>query len=232
MKITVCCCTYGRPKQLAEMLWCYEHQTHKDRELVILDDANQYKNQEGDRWRLVSSRTRYPTLGDKRNASIALAGNPEYIAIWDDDDLYYPWALSAVASALAVAEFCRPSLVYTESNDKTLIETCARGMYHGAWGFHYSTWEKAGKYPPVSGPEDSFLRTRIERFATEADPMSFGFNPYYVYRIGEAGWSISLFDETGYDIIGRMSTPKHDLVATPPDIGDRILSENTVARKW
>ena len=43
------------------------------RELMILDDAGQYENQEGDGWRLISIPSRFRSLGEKRNACAALA---------------------------------------------------------------------------------------------------------------------------------------------------------------
>ena len=65
MKIAAVCVTYLRPVGLGRMLACFLQQDYPDRELVILDDAGQYDDQEGDRWRLVSVSKRYPTLGEK-----------------------------------------------------------------------------------------------------------------------------------------------------------------------
>ena len=84
----------------------------RKRELVILDDAGQYENQRGRAGGWFPCRERFPTLGEKRNAAAALVGDDvEALAVWDDDDLYLPWALSASAAALAQAAWSRPSLV-------------------------------------------------------------------------------------------------------------------------
>ena len=97
-KITAVCPTYKRPVQLANIVQCFLDQDYKNKELVILDDAQQYPDGlAGDGWRVHSMKERYPTLGDKRNASVELAQG-EYIAVWDDDDAYLPWHLSACVS--------------------------------------------------------------------------------------------------------------------------------------
>ena len=88
------------------------------RELVILDDAGQYENQSGPRWRLISTTKRFPTLGEKRNAAAALVGDGvDALAVWDDDDFYLPWALSASAAALAGPRGRGPSLVLHPQGD-------------------------------------------------------------------------------------------------------------------
>ena len=80
--------------------------------MVILDDAGQLGNHEGDRWRIVSTSNRYGSLGEKRNAVAAMiAPDTEAICPWDDDDLAMPWALTASVRALQQDEWSRPSLV-------------------------------------------------------------------------------------------------------------------------
>ena len=226
MKITACCCTYCRPDTLAEMLWCFEKQDYPDRELVILDDAGQYKNQEGDRWRLISSPGRYTSLGEKRNATVRLASSDsEYIAIWDDDDLYLPWALSAVADALDRAEWCRPSIVLEPSADKSAVQQVrAEGFYHGAWGFRRTAWEEAGGYPSISGMEDKqFGEQLVAQFATECDPMSLAYAPYYVYRFGVSGWSVN--NPGGYGALEKLSREPVVLSPRQPQLPMTMLED-------
>ena len=59
MKIAAVCCTYLRPKHLGWLIQCFLEQDYPDRELVILDDVDQYDSQRGDRWELVSVRRRF-----------------------------------------------------------------------------------------------------------------------------------------------------------------------------
>jgi glycosyltransferase involved in cell wall biosynthesis len=95
------CCTYGRPHLLPHAVESFLRQDYPCRELVILDDAGQYAEAiAGDRWRIISVSTRFPTLGEKRNALARLASpEAEVFAVWDDDDVYLPWHLSAAVRA-------------------------------------------------------------------------------------------------------------------------------------
>jgi glycosyltransferase involved in cell wall biosynthesis len=90
MKLAAICCTYKRPAQLAESIECFLRQDYpiERRELVVLDDAGQYADQQGKGWRLVSLGVRFRTLGEKRNASAALVSSDvEGYCVWDDDDM-------------------------------------------------------------------------------------------------------------------------------------------------
>jgi hypothetical protein len=202
MKIAVCCCTYHRPKQLGHLIHCFEAQDYPHREMVILDDAGQYGNQTGDRWRLVSVARRFPSLADKRNAVAGLVSpETEVFAIWDDDDLYLPWALSAHAAALAEAEWSRPSLVLHPLEDRhgwTFRQHQTGGLYHGGWAYTRRAFAAVGGYPAgYSGPEDRELMLRLERAGvSQADPIVLGFRPAYVYCWGQG---------SGYHISGMLS---------------------------
>lgn len=190
MKIAALCCTYGRPRQLARLLRCFERQTHEDRLLIVLDDAGQYEPQEGDRWRIVSTRKRFPSLAAKRNACARLAPlDADAFAVWDDDDLYLPWQLSAHAQALQHAEWSRPRLVlhplpWPEGDRWNLRQHETGGLYHGGWAFRRELFHRAGGYPPGwSGPEDRELMLKIERLnPRQVCPCEIGSRPPgYVY---------------------------------------------------
>ena len=189
MKITALCCTYNRPRLLAYMLWCFTQQTHQDRELIILDDAGQYRQTHGDRWRIVSVGERYPTLGAKRNALAQLAGETDALAIWDDDDLYTPWALEATCAALEAAPWSRPSLILARTQHglrplRTYREADKSDRaYHGSWGYLREAFWAVGGYPPeVSVGEDAALAVRFMRQRIpDADPIELNHSPFYLF---------------------------------------------------
>ncbi|RYD67789.1 MAG: glycosyltransferase family 2 protein, partial [Verrucomicrobiaceae bacterium] len=89
--------TYGRPDYVNEAIRMFLDQDYPNKELVILNDCV------GQNFtcdlppeagvRVINHPERFPSLGDKRNACIGLAQG-EFIAIWDDDDVYLPWRLS------------------------------------------------------------------------------------------------------------------------------------------
>ncbi|MHC4718055.1 MAG: glycosyltransferase family 2 protein [Planctomycetota bacterium] len=183
MKITAVCVTYKRPYSLARLIGCFEAQDYPDRELVILDDAGQYDDQEGPGWRLRSMPQRYATLGAKRNAALAMT-HGDAVAVWDDDDCYLPWALSACAAALERAPWCRPGLILIANADRTLTRhqtwtgSPRRKLFHAAWAFRR---ELLTGYPNVNSGEDQRLMSSLLLAKTpEADPIELGHRPYCV----------------------------------------------------
>ena len=174
---------------LGYMLWCFEHQSHNDRELIVLDDAGQLAPTEGDRWRIVSTPDRFPTLGAKRNALAQLAGETDAMAVWDDDDLYMPWALEATVDAIQHAPWSRPSMILARSmNTLRPLRTYMQPdrsdrAYHSAWGYHREAFWKVGGYPAdVSVGEDAALAVRFMRQRIpDADPIHLGHAPFCVF---------------------------------------------------
>ncbi len=232
MKIAAVCCTFLRPKQLGYLVHCFLKQDYlaEKRELVILDDAGQYDNQEGHRWRLISAPNRYPTLGEKRNAAAALVSEDvEALAVWDDDDLYLPWSLRACAAALKLAPWSRPSLVLHPQKDGSLRQHETGGLFHGGWAYARDVFQQVGGYPAENNGEDQALARRLKRAAVEeADPIGLGLKPFYVYRWGTGdGWHLSGMGPDGYCRLGGLRSAKTRLViADPPDLdlhGPKIL---------
>ncbi len=235
MKITVVCVTYNRPRQLGQMIRCFERQDYAGRELVILDDAGQYKPAEGHLWRLASVAERFPTLGEKRNAAARLVSpEAEALAVWDDDDLYMPWALRASVVALRRADWSRPSLVLHPLPDGSLRQHRTGGLFHSGWAYRRKAFDRAGGYPRINNGEDQALAGRFGRLgATQSDPLSLGFLPFLVYR-WQGGSHISSAGPRGYENWGRLviepaavapSEPPLRLEASniPPGVHPRVF---------
>jgi len=203
MKIAVVCITYNRPRQLGQMIRCFERQDYEARELVILDDAGQYRSTCGPRWRLVSVSRRFPTLGQKRNAAAELV-SPDVtaLAVWDDDDLYMPWALRASGEALRSADWSRPSLVLHPQPDGALRRHRTGGLFHSGWAYLREVFQKVGGYPDMDNGEDQGLAARFERLGVvPAAPAALGFAPVLVYPW--TGSHISRAGPNGYKKWGR-----------------------------
>lgn len=213
MKIAAVCCTYLRPRQLGRILHCFQWQDHQDRELLILDDAGQYGNQEGDRWRLVSTNRRYPTLGEKRNAAAALvSADVQALAVWDDDDGYLPWALAAGVAALQKADWSRPSLVLLPQADGSLRQHETGGLFHGGWAYRVAAFQAVEGYPAHDNGEDQRLARRlVANGAVQADPLSLGYRPFYInswgnlkpWSVGGSPGHLSAMGADGYRRLGR-----------------------------
>jgi glycosyltransferase involved in cell wall biosynthesis len=220
MKIAAVCCTYLRPEALGQMIRCFERQDYAHRELVILDDAGQYDDTRGDRWRLVSTPTRYATLGRKRNAAAALvSAEVEALAVWDDDDWYLPWALSASVAALKAAAWSRPSLVLHPARDGTLRQHRTGGLFHGGWAYRRATFLELGGYAAMNNGEDQEFASRLSRRnVATADPVRLGFPPFYIYRWGGAS-HLSNLGPRGYESLGALrGEPTAVRPADPPEL--------------
>jgi len=212
-KLACICCTYARPRLLAEAVQSYLLQDYPaDRcELIILDDAGQYVSQSHTSpktWHLVSTARRFRTLGEKRNASAALVSpDVDALVVWDDDDIYLPWTLRAHAEALHHAPWSRPSRVYFERDRTGRIDVQpSGGLFHPGWAFSVELFAQAAGYPFMQSGQDQGLAARFADLgADEADPLAFGFEPYLLYRWGSTGsWHLSALDKReGYARLGR-----------------------------
>jgi hypothetical protein len=245
-----------RPRQLGNLIRCFERQDYPNRELVILDDAGQYTRGAfsitipGDRWRLYSQRDRYASLGEKRNAVAALASpDADAIAIWDDDDLYLPHALTATAAALEAAEWSRPSLVLhpyeSEPGRWAFRKHETGGLYHGGYAYRREMFQRMGGYRAgYSGPEDQELMQRMEAAGvTQADPIALGFEPFYIYPWGQLTGSYHISGmltgkDTGqqaWDRIGRLVVEPAELAPVDPpwfDLGNPIVDDKIYPRPF
>lgn len=116
--ISVILATRDRPRFLPLALACYQHQTWPgpDRELIVVDDGDQYPVAEAVVQAAGGRLLRMPPgtpLGSKLNAGIAAAGG-RFIQKMDDDDWYAPAFLAEMQATLAAAwnDRCRPTLLF------------------------------------------------------------------------------------------------------------------------
>jgi glycosyltransferase involved in cell wall biosynthesis len=204
MKLAALCCTYRRPHLLGQLIESFLRQNYPRelRELVILDDAGQYENREGDRWRLISIPRRFHSLGEKRNACAALASpDAEGFLVADDDDIYLPHWFSTQAEALKRADWSRPSLVLLEHGEG-LKEHESGGLYHGGWALRREAFYRVRGYAAMNNGEDQELAGRlVAAGVTQCDPSRLA-PPFYIYRYDNSSFHLSLLDDRGYERLG------------------------------
>lgn len=194
MKLTALCCTYLRPTLLEELIESFLRQDYPEARLVILDDAGQYETRDYGAYRVVSTSTRYPSLGEKRNACAALAPDADAYLVADDDDIYLPHWFSSVAAALQYEAWCKPAKVYSARNNKYVLKP-AGGIYHSSWAYRRQAFEAVNGYRPMNAGEDSELSTRM---AKKLGPPATVPEPYLIYRFqADPGYSAT-----------AMTTPK------------------------
>lgn len=239
-KITAFCPTLNRPELLGRMIACFEHQTYENRELVILDDGNQYCNQKGDRWELVSVPRRFRSLGEKNNAAMAMASfDTVYYAKWDDDDAVMPWALESLADALQYSPWVVPHLAMDHVDGEWVqTETHNRAgnfAYHGCWGYRRELIEQTGGYFPRYAGDDGEYQKRLNAiglFPSDIDATKW--KPFYWYnrplpgRISTRGCSQKAYLDTGKSVphIGKVPT------YTGEPVWERPIPTKIIQRRW
>lgn len=202
------CPTFNRPELLSRAIRSFEKQTYDNRYLIIVDDLGQYENQAGDRWELISIPRRFLTLGEKRNFAAALAPRDTWAyAVWDDDDLYMPWHLEAVAKALSKGLLVQPRHAVDYWNGRwVVVETfnkrrAARPRhpssnffcYHGCWGYTRELFKEVGGYRPCYADDDIDFQHRLISMGVKSvgfcaeHPPSYFYNRNHTVRISELG---------------------------------------------
>jgi len=209
LKLTAICITYKRPLALEHAIESFLKQDYPNKAMIILDDAGQYRNMEGDGWKLVTSPVRYRTIGEKRNASAALAPqDTDVYCVWDDDDIYLPWHMSGIAKAMEHGNFAIPTKCYVKDNHRPISLVPTGRRYHAAWGFTRELFESVRGYPFVQSGQDLDFRDLAFRNggAVEVDPLSLGFEPSFIMRWCQAhSLHLSAFGrgQDGYEKLGR-----------------------------
>ena len=89
------CITYGRPELLEEAIESFHRQDYEgEKELIILNDhADQHLVYSHPEVKIINTPARFRTIGEKRNACIAMCSGG-VIFPWDDDDISLPWRIS------------------------------------------------------------------------------------------------------------------------------------------
>lgn len=220
-KICALCATYNRPKHLGQMVAMFLSQDHPNKELLILDDANQYGdlpwNQRcGDGWFIISVPERILSVGAKRNLLAKLTNAP-FLATFDDDDWYLPWHLSAVSSALECAPWAQPRQSLEWETNTTLSRHWVYGepvraqldehqnpttwqqaydcCYGGQWAYRRDKFLAIGGFPERlgNGDDTEWCRAMFNKHGPSANSITTQHpNPAYVYSRNQSGsWHAS-----------------------------------------
>jgi len=197
VNILAMCITWNRPKLLGRSIYSFLQQMDKNARLFILDDAGQYKSQEHERWTLHSTKLRYPTMGDKRNAllDMAICQYPEIegFMLWDDDDVYFPHATECVSKALDQWHWAQPrTAIEMSKNGGSLrrVETFNRTSdlinqtfgYGGCWAWRINTFMELGRFPSTNDGEDAKVAGPCqEKYGPSANSTPDN-EPWYYYN--------------------------------------------------
>jgi glycosyltransferase involved in cell wall biosynthesis len=187
--VSCLCITFGRTTLLDEAVESFLRQDYAGpKELIILNDLSALEIR-GDipGVTIVNLPRRMRTIGEKRNASVALARG-DYLFPWDDDDISLPWRISvSMRRLLAGAEYFKPDRYWFLRKDGTLDPHPHVNMAHAMGAWTRRLFLEAGGYPAIQSGQDTELEHRFAstgRRQVETIPTE---ELFYIYRWAVTG---------------------------------------------
>jgi hypothetical protein len=204
--------TYGRPSLIQNTLALFQAQALRrgDRaSLYVLDDAGQLDPQTwssacGSKTVQVFARHTWLPLPTKYGVllgEIGIQADPDAVyVVWDDDDVYLPWHLVAIADALQGtpgASWTHPSVILSTYDTDPLAgqlprEESSAGRFHGALAVRGDLLAEVGGWPQtLEATYDQQMLGRLRATGPAADPIEWH-DASYVYRWADTGkWHCS-----------------------------------------
>jgi glycosyltransferase involved in cell wall biosynthesis len=215
--ISCICPTFGRPPGrqylLEEAIQSFLLQDYPNKELIVLNDCpGQELVCTAPGVRVVNVSERFPSLGDKRNAGVALARG-DLVATWDDDDISLPWRLSLSYQMLGNADYFNPQRAWFR-NAGVMDE--GHGFCVGANMslFRRDALRAIGGYPSLTLGEDQVfdaaMRATVETRGGDSsgDPELPREDWFYIYRWGESDFHLSGSPDVDFwDEVGKREFP-------------------------
>jgi len=190
--VSCICLTYNRPPQyqhlVEEAVESFLRQDYQNKELIVLNDCpDQLLFCEADGVIVVNAGLRFPTLGDKWNAAVALS-HGEIIAPWDDDDISLPWRLSYSVERLGTADYFNPRKYWYLARNR-LSADASTGYAHNCSVYTRRAFDEVGGHKPISLGLDRELDKALMANARKVtDPQFRRSEPaplekwFYIYR--------------------------------------------------
>jgi Glycosyl transferase family 2 len=158
------CPTFGRPTfLLEETLYSFLGQDYPgSKQLVLLNDFKEAYFEFGDpEVTIVNVPQRFHTLGEKRNALAAMC-RYDYLAVWDDDDIYLPHRLKYSIQMLdPERRFFKPSAAFLLNGHA--LRGPVRNLFHGGALWHRSLFNEVGGYQNLNSGEDMRLESDFQK---------------------------------------------------------------------
>ncbi len=233
MKVSCLCPTFGRVPLLEEALECFLKQDYKgEKELVVCNDCDrQTLVFDHPEVKIHNVRTRFATIGAKRNHTAGLATG-DLLLTWGDDDIHLPGRISRMVEAmdrdmlLEGAHYCL--------NGKLLkhpYATCGAHMVKSEF-----FW-RLGGVPEINMGEDVDFNLRAVEAMGEAIPVCRE-EPQFIYRWASgrahASWGPEHYGKMGinvHSLIARGEEPKGEYHLRPHWKMDYVAFTQTAVLK-
>ena len=207
--VVAICPTKGRPHLIPNVIRMWKAQTYPDsrRQLIIWDDQPNFLDHQEENWQINSFPAgHFEHITCKYHSMVEYAlqeFRPDYIAIWEDDDIYLDHHLeySVNCDRICNKGVVRNDLVWTNHPGGLGVARLyiTGAPYHGSWVFTPKAYRKCGGYSekPIDKFDIDFCSRLASHgctglsgyFPAQFDPMWRGVFPTYVYRFGTTGYS-------------------------------------------
>jgi len=190
--VSCVCPTYGRPVHiLEECVECFLRQDYVGKkELIILNDHPlQFFEYEHPQIKIINCNKRFRTLGEKENASVALASH-DIIFIWEDDDIFLPHRISySIKMFDSDKGYFKPSHAFVMNDG--VLQGPEANLFHSQACWYKKIFDCIGGYGHVNVGADTILEMRFEKYLKEIgyikdDSIELR-NIFYIYRWGGTG---------------------------------------------
>ncbi len=185
-KVSCQCITYGRTQLLDEAVESFLLQDYPgDKELVILNDCPNLRIEcELPEIRVINLPYRMKTIGEKRNACVALCTG-EIIFPWDDDDIHLPHRISYSLQQMTNHRYYKSDSLWFWKNGEVSPEP-KKAVAHamGCWSVEF--FDEVGGYPHIQSGQDMALEELFKgpsRYVEQTRPEDI----YYIYRFPGTG---------------------------------------------
>jgi hypothetical protein len=184
-----------------EAVYSFLNQDYEgDKELLILNDFDrQVIVFDHPQVTVINVPSRFHTVGEKRNAAVAMCRH-DLLAVWDDDDIFLPHRLTfSVSKYDEKKRYFKPSLAFSLNNG--VVSGPNFNLYHSSGMWRRSLFDEVGGYAHTVWGEDTDLEVKFKT-VLGADRHYDNIKPseiFYLYRwLGTQSYhSSSLRDRPG-----------------------------------
>ena len=187
MVVSCQCITYNRPELLEEAIESFLKQDYKgEKELVILNDfAGQKLVFKHPEVHIINTPKRFRTIGEKRNACIAMCSG-DVIFPWDDDDISLPWRITTSLKHKGKKKYFKNKRAWLWQNG-VIKPKPVYNTYPSMGCWDREVFEAVNGYAFIQSGQDIHLDKRIgttgERYVKQLSDREV----YYIYKFGGTG---------------------------------------------
>lgn len=225
--ISVYCITYDRSELLEEAIESFLRQDYQgEKELIILNDCReQILEFNHPEVKIINCPVRFRTIGEKRNAAIAMCSG-KVIFPWDDDDISLPWRISLCLKEKEDRLYFKAKSAWLWQNGIIKNEP-VYNTYPSMACWDREFFEEVNGYAFMQSGQDMDLDNKFrktgKRFVKDLAKNEI----YYIYRFGGTGKPhLSSYGwDKGWKEIGKINIQKKGIIILKPHWEDDYLNK-------